>query len=294
MQSSIIINQSVQAGIETTLTKPVADQVYNQLAIDKLLTPYLIACDLSIDKTDNTRLRKQVIKCNETYDKIRLSYQKQGIVESQIHNYIKQIDIHANSNIHKSYGCSAYYIGEKGKVVAQKVYEALAAVTPWEDLGIYFNDKYYTLKKSVATNFILEVSFYDENTQLEWMRKNPFIIAQAIIQGFYNYFNIPQVTYTQAIKVLYQVGVLKNPMYWVQPDTQFNDAYFRRLIILGMVCLTDKPQTFLSAVHTALTLGLINSPDYWINNAGLYYPAYMITFITNLGAAILKKQYLIK
>lgn len=96
-------------------------------------------------------------------------------------------------------------------------------------------------------------------------------------------------SYSKAVKVLYQVGALKNPIYWVQPDTQFNDAYFRRLIISGMDILTGKPHDFLSAIHGALTLGIINKPSYWINNAGLYYPAYMQTFMLNLAAAIVKK-----
>jgi hypothetical protein len=237
---------------------------------------------LAIGPTDNIRLKKQVARCNDVYDLICKKY-----------NSIRQIDIHANATgtTSKAFGCSTYYMREGAKQAAENVYRSLSNLTPWKDLGNIFNKTYYTLRKSSAYNFILEISFYDEAKQLKWMRENPFIIGQAILKGFYETFKIDDFSFSHSINVLYSHRLINKPTYWVEAEN-FNKSYFLKLINQAMDVITkEENHCFMSSIHDAATLKIINSPGYWINtDSYLYSQDYMKLFIKNLARYILLKD----
>lgn len=228
MGKAIIINQSQQMGVEWELTKPIAESLQNTL-IKNNVPCYLVPCYRADDlkSIDATLLVNSVYQANQYYKRlIQLGFK---------HTDIAQIDIHCNANNGKSWGCSMYYISTEGARFARELQKEISAVTPWNDnLGIEYHPSYYTLKNSNAINVIAEMSFYDESTQLTFIRKNPDVFALAMFKAICNYFKLntsppPDIEFETAVKKLSEEGIIKSKDEWGVKDS-YNGTYVRQLI----------------------------------------------------------------
>jgi hypothetical protein len=281
---ALIINQSQQAGIETKITSPIATELFNQMKQDGIIETRLIPCIVGANgkQTDNYRLYYSVRQANIEYESL--------ITKGFNNNNIKQIDIHADSNNKTSWGCSTYFLSERAGVLARSIYKHLAEFTPWNDnIGCNLNTTFYTLRKSLACNFILEISFYDEPTQLKWMKDNIFGIANEIREGFYFNFGIQEFSFVDAIKILNINKIICSPSTWTNYKNEFDKHWFEVVVILSIAKITNNSEIntgFETTIQKAANLKIINSPGYWLDthySTGNYKTEFMKQFIKNLA-----------
>jgi hypothetical protein len=280
--NALIINQSQQEGIETKITSPIATELFNQLKQDGLIETRLIPCIVDSKGTDNDKLYYSVRQANTEY--------KSLITKGFNNNNIRQIDIHADSNNKKSWGCSTYYLSERAAVLARAIYKHLSEFTPWNDnIGCNFNSSFYTLRKSLACNFLLEISFYDEPTQLKWMKENIFGIANEIREGFYFNFGIKEFSFVDAIKILNQHKIINSPSTWTNFNNTFDKHWVEVVISFAILEITKNQvinKDFETIIKIAANNKIIESPDYWIDThygTGNYKTEFVKKFIKSLA-----------
>jgi hypothetical protein len=268
---NVIINQSQQGAPEVIITEPIARLLYQQLQADGVVASFYVPL-LNRHGNDLTMLYESISVANGFYDSIQ-----------DIHDDICQVDIHANANDGNSYGCSTYYISDKGYQLATSVFKSLSEFTPTTDnVGINKNSTFATLKRSKAICTICECSFYDESIQKRWMLNNAFEIASCIRRGIYNYFGIGGKSYSDNISLLANCGVINSPAYWIT-ENNFSNTYFVSLIKKATL-YSAKPNFDLSweyCINYWYNSGVINSYVYW-TQANEFKKEYMKRFINNV------------
>jgi N-acetylmuramoyl-L-alanine amidase len=103
------------------------------------------------------------------------------------------VDAHfaLHSNAGGGEGTVAFTSGsEKGRRLAQCVYDEVAAISPSPDRGVRITKVFTEVVKTIAPATLIEVAFHDNLADAQWIQANHQEIAEAICRGLCKYFGV--------------------------------------------------------------------------------------------------------
>jgi N-acetylmuramoyl-L-alanine amidase len=204
----IVISASQQNGIEENLTRPIAERLYAILKADNLIEAELVPY---FTGTDEQALWNAI------------QWENQYATSK---DYI--LAIHADAG-YQATGASGLYFTEAGKKFITPITQAIMDITPWSDVGIKYRKNLGELKRTNAVAGLIELSFYDNLEELEWMKSHTGLIALTLASGIYKSLNIVKksISYNEALKTVCEKFKLEYD-YW--KDKSSIDPYFDDLI----------------------------------------------------------------
>lgn len=148
---------------------------------------------------------------------------------TESNNWGSDIYIALHSNAGGGKGCEiyAYSTQSKGNILAQKVYNQIANITPSSDRGIKYNELYET-RVPIAPSILIEAIFHDSIDDVNWYLANIDNMATAIAKGIYEYFGI---TYEESkpvepVKPILEIKDIENKKIKLKIDAYLWDLNF--------------------------------------------------------------------
>lgn len=113
---------------------------------------------------------------------------KEVIADSNRYRPDAHVAIHSNAGGGEGTEVWYYPTSEKGKKLAQCLYDEVAPLSPGKDRGLKTSATFAELKGTIAPAVILEVGFHDNPEDAAWIMSKPREIAKAIARGVCRYF----------------------------------------------------------------------------------------------------------
>lgn len=177
---NLILNGSQQNGIEEELIKPIVERTAEIINAEGLLVVTLLPLYSGVDEY---ALYQSIEASNDLSMHAPIEF--------------RHLAIHADAD-YTGTGASGLYFSEEGRKFIAPIYEAISAVTPWNDMGLVHRTDLGELKNTYAVAGIIELSFYDNPEELTWMQNNVDTIAHALKKGVYTSLGIVEAIDWQA------------------------------------------------------------------------------------------------
>jgi hypothetical protein len=185
---NFIISGSQQNGLEENLIRPIAETLYDSIKKDDVLNLIL----LPLYNGDDETALYQAIQASNKFCIDNNDYSG---------NNSRHLGIHADAGYPAS-GASGLYYSEAGKNFITPILETIMEATPWDDVGLRHRTNLGELKNTIAVAGIIELSFYDDARELEWMQENYIAIANFLKTGIYLSLGLYVFDYEQEYKNL--------------------------------------------------------------------------------------------
>jgi N-acetylmuramoyl-L-alanine amidase len=114
---------------------------------------------------------------------------RQVVEDSNRRNVDAHIAIHSNAGGGR--GGEVFYTSSSGKVLAADIYKYIVPLTPTSDRGIKPTDGLYEVTRTRAVAALIEIAFHDNREDAVFILNNMSAIAEAIVKGICDYFNVP-------------------------------------------------------------------------------------------------------
>jgi N-acetylmuramoyl-L-alanine amidase len=173
---NLVISGSQQNGIEENLIRPIAEKLYEIIKADDLINVVLAPL---FEGNDEAAL----------YQAIQWSNQFCIDAGDTSGNYSYHFAIHADAGAYAT-GASGLYYSDNGKAFITSILSEISAITPWDDVGLRKRIDLGELKNTIAIAGLIELSFYDNSTELEWMQNNIDLIVGTLKKGIYTALNL--------------------------------------------------------------------------------------------------------
>lgn len=111
------------------------------------------------------------------------SYVK-NVAESNAWGADIHMPIHTNAGGNKKGTLGLCYKGCVNNKYMQAVYNAVAACTPWSDMGIGVRNDLYEINKTKMMCVYIECAFHDKADSAQWIIDNVTALGEAIAKGF--------------------------------------------------------------------------------------------------------------
>ncbi len=166
--TNLVISPSQQSGIEEQLMRPMAQMLYDKIKSDNVPVNLMLIPELP--GTDNEALKRAV------------DYSNEFIRNNGGTGY--HLELHADAGNYAT-GASGLYVSEAGRKFITPIAKRIMDITPWNDVGIKQCTDLYALNQTIAVAGLLEVSFYDDPEEYNWMKSNFDLITETIKYGIY-------------------------------------------------------------------------------------------------------------
>jgi N-acetylmuramoyl-L-alanine amidase len=171
---NLVISPTQQTGTEENLVRPLAEKLYINLKNDGLINVGIVPDYEGL--TDNEAL-KQAVEWSNNFINI---YGGNGY----------HLELHADAGGYGT-GASGLYLTDAGKAFITPILLGIMNITPWTDIGLKRRTDLYALNQTIAYAGLLEISFYDNPEELNWMQTYGELIVQTIKEGIYTAVGIP-------------------------------------------------------------------------------------------------------
>jgi len=167
-------NKCIWGDTEAKHCLNIASQIYDILLKDKLISPVLIGTAPDTENTEALRRKWAIAKSNK--------------YEAALH-----IGIHTNAG--GSNGVEAIYYSAEGAKAAKALISPLVGLFGTRIPLTYENKTLEELNSTKAVAVILEIGFHDNKSDAEIIHNKANNIAEILVDGLYNYFEINSPNY---------------------------------------------------------------------------------------------------
>lgn len=127
------------------------------------------------------------------------------------------LDIHTDGG-YNGHGATGFYKTAAGAAFGKPIFDAITALTPWDDMTFTKRDNLACLNQTDAVAYLQEVSFHDKTEEAYWIYNNIHNIASALADGIYKgvgleRYNIPK-WQLDAFNEMVAAGSITSPAYW--------------------------------------------------------------------------------
>lgn len=114
---------------------------------------------------------------------------RQVVKDSNSKNVDAHVAIHSNAGGGR--GGEVFYTSSSGRILAADIYKYIVPLTPTSDRGIKHTDRLYEVTRTRAVAALIEIAFHDNREDARFIINNMDAIAEAIVKGICDYFNVP-------------------------------------------------------------------------------------------------------
>ena len=127
------------------------------------------------------------------------------------------LDLHSDGG-YAGQGATGFYKSAAGAAFGKPIFDAMCALTPWDDMTFGKRDNLACLNQTDAVAYLQEISFHDKTEEAYWIFNNVNNIANTLADGFYKgvgltRYIVPKWQYDSFIRFV-QEGTITSPDYW--------------------------------------------------------------------------------
>ena len=129
------------------------------------------------------------------------------------------VEIHTDAG-YNAHGCSAFYVSEGGRGLANKLYQRVSKLTPGLDVGVIKRENLFVINKTKSLACLIELSFHDQKLEAQFVHDRWQDFAKAISLGIMDYAALklkPAVdNFDDIINDAFQSQKIVDPNFWTK------------------------------------------------------------------------------